>query len=777
MAMKTIHKMVLWLGLAGIGMFSLPASGQQPGAAPPVLDKESFSSAVARGTVVDAEGPVVGATVLVAVTDIAGRREILTTRTRTDARGRFEVDLSSIGQGQIGIQVNAFSPRHSEAMKIEILHTSELPVEISIELKPGLTVSGRVFDLSGKPIAGATVEIPYVRPATTEFDGFFSIVGAPMSRRFEVIASAPGFAPLSRQATLKQDRTVDALEFRLYPQRTVLGKVVDTRGNPIEGAEVTLYLPLQRTRTQTDERGEFHLTDLPYEASKAEIVATHSEFAQHEQKTVIGEGNTSFTLVMSRGGLLNATVLDTQQRPVRHARVTLNTRDGQWGQTVGYSDAAGRFRLPFLPPDKELAMRVFPPGQEELRRRGELVAEQTGSTVRGDVNPWPDGTASDFNGLLRGNTIRLMRRDREEDSRPAPAPASASAPAPAPAPDAPIAAEYTGTLESGGLRMGGTFVGADGRRGTWRAERKADRAQSLGGIWQWEEILDAPQDKTAPAQVIFKIADDATTQVQVLLPAGWDLAGRAVNPAGEPVEKARISVARWNEIPWYDLFTTSDADGKFRLENLPPAATLFVVARKADVGGVSQNFAGPIAGGDAVAGGGLVELRLTAGGGGGCGSPPEPGESPFEQGPKAGEKAPEFTAKTLDGKTISLADLKGKWVLLDFWSSWCGPCIYEIPHLREVYERHGKRDDFVMLGVSLDDEEADLREAMKEHKVTWPQLFDGKGWDNAVGAQFKVFGIPQIYLIGPDGMIRETNLRGEAIKEAVERALSPGQRR
>lgn len=137
----------------------------------------------------------------------------------------------------------------------------------------------------------------------------------------------------------------------------------------------------------------------------------------------------------------------------------------------------------------------------------------------------------------------------------------------------------------------------------------------------------------------------------------------------------------------------------------------------------------------------------------------------------SGEQAPDFTAKTLEGKTFKLSDYRGKYVLLDFWATWCGPCRGETPNLKSVYEKYGKREDFVMIGLSLDKEVEKPLAYAKENGCEWVDGFLGDWGKDTVTKKYGVHGIPSIFLIGPDGKIIADSLRGEEIKQAVATAL------
>ncbi len=139
---------------------------------------------------------------------------------------------------------------------------------------------------------------------------------------------------------------------------------------------------------------------------------------------------------------------------------------------------------------------------------------------------------------------------------------------------------------------------------------------------------------------------------------------------------------------------------------------------------------------------------------------------------KPGDVAPDFQVKTIDGGSLRLADFRGKYVLLDFWATWCQPCRKETPNLKAIYDTHGTNQRFVMIGLSLDKTMDVPRNYAKTNNLHWAQGFLGDWSKTALPAKYGVDGIPSIFLIDPTGKIAATDLRGEDIAAAVDRALS-----
>lgn len=131
-----------------------------------------------------------------------------------------------------------------------------------------------------------------------------------------------------------------------------------------------------------------------------------------------------------------------------------------------------------------------------------------------------------------------------------------------------------------------------------------------------------------------------------------------------------------------------------------------------------------------------------------------------------GKKLPNFSTVAFDGTPISFSDYRGKMVLLNFCAKWCGFCAPEMPHIKEAYEQyHG--DGFDVIGVSLDENEAELREFIEEHNIPWLQIFDGKGWESELARYFGINSVPSQWLIDRDGKILSVSTRGEQLGQLI----------
>ena len=128
-----------------------------------------------------------------------------------------------------------------------------------------------------------------------------------------------------------------------------------------------------------------------------------------------------------------------------------------------------------------------------------------------------------------------------------------------------------------------------------------------------------------------------------------------------------------------------------------------------------------------------------------------------------GKPLTDFSQPDTSGKAVSLSSLRGKYVLVDFWASWCGPCRAENPNVVRMYNKF-KDKKFTVLGVSLDKSKQPWLEAINADTLTWTHVSDLKGWNNSVAQQFEIFSIPQNFLLDPQGNVIAKNLRGAALE-------------
>ena len=135
--------------------------------------------------------------------------------------------------------------------------------------------------------------------------------------------------------------------------------------------------------------------------------------------------------------------------------------------------------------------------------------------------------------------------------------------------------------------------------------------------------------------------------------------------------------------------------------------------------------------------------------------------------PQVGKLAPEFQLPSLDGQVVSLEELRGRPVMLNFWATWCSPCIGEMPHIQAAYEEYAA--DLVILAIYIGDSQSQVEDFMQQNKLSFPVMLDE---DAGVAEMYNVRGIPTTVFIDRDGVIRVMKVGAYSSKAAIERDLS-----
>ncbi len=266
----------------------------------------------------------------------------------------------------------------------------------------------------------------------------------------------------------------------------------------------------------------------------------------------------------------------------------------------------------------------------------------------------------------------------------------------------------------------------------------------------------------APELKVVEVKAGETAAVDFQLHPGLVLEGVVKIEGGGTAAEAEVLSGRWRSKNTLGLRAMTDAEGRFRMEDVPTDEFEIGIAGSSDESAAKTAKAVP---------GAVVELIVprTAMGG------PGRGKKPLLD---IGDPAPALGVKTLGGETLNFAELKGKTVLVEFWATWCPPCLEEMPHFIALHEQFGKRKDFMMIGVNRDFELNAVADYLKNNpKIAWPQVFGEEGGVPRTCEAFGVTGIPEVFIIGPDGKIEGGRIRGERIRQRVEALLkdrSPG---
>jgi beta-lactamase regulating signal transducer with metallopeptidase domain/protocatechuate 3,4-dioxygenase beta subunit/thiol-disulfide isomerase/thioredoxin len=716
-------------------------------------------------------------------------------RTSTNASGRFR--FAHVRPGKVAIQVKA----KGHAPALEMLDSNDVAWHVTVKLGPARALSGRAEDSTGKPIPDVFVNIDLWHGfqalgvfLKTDGQGRFHWNDAP-SDAFLINASRPGFAPITRHRVAPDDKEIT---FILKRSLSVSGRVTDAATDkPIDQAYVQVGVPNPKTgeiawtrglevfsdegtlwgNIDVEQRPEFRLriTSKGYEPLVSRVFRRDEHQAEYDAKLtkVDRPQGVVISSVVRRpdgqplaGALVALTYpLATETRQMPTVRIKNGELQALERLTTAKTDAFGRFSLAREPgPAGEHfgIIVVHPDFYAEVSR----AAFEADSTIT--ARPWGrvDGGVKFRGKPVAGASIRYSA-DRLGDSVVPHIWDSGAA-----------IADDRGRFVLERVVPGDVRVARDFTDGS------SPWVRSNG------ELLVVRPGETARAHVG---RNGRPVVARIVPPTGFDPKASYTEYSDFDIESDRpdvpypkellaqhdASTVTWAKEWWASAqgheyrrkwYSHSHAklqpDGSIRVDDLPPGDYRLKLRYSADP------LYGPGLSADRIA---YTTKQFTI--------PEMPGgrtDSPLDLGvlrpqPRetltVGHAAPSFDVEMLDGKRLKLEDFRGKYLLLDFWATWCGPCIAEIPGLIALRDRFGKDERFAILSLSLDASKDAPRKFVAEKAIPWKQGFLGEWVEGGVQERYHVDAIPAFFLIGPDGTLLAQRLRGAAIESAVANAL------
>lgn len=664
---------------------------------------------------------------------------------RTDADGRFTLGIKPGVATSLTVQHPGFGPVRQK------VRAGAEPQPLTIALPPARTIRGRLVDRAGKPLRGRLDLRTWRGSETlqkeilTDADGRFVWNDAPDdSVVFQ--AQAIGYGA-------KDDVTLGPGEHTIVLDRetSVKGTVVDAEtGEPIPQFSITMATvkvprePLiwQRGFDLDGEAekapGEFeYLLDFPAHQYLLRVQA--EGYLPTDSGLFSAEGGTlPLTFRLTKAEPIQGTVLNADGSPTRGGTIYLVPADDHFRLLNGDADqndrkgairakisADGRFSLPsqrdpyVLIVPAEAGIAIVPSAE----RRGDRTIP---------LKPWArvSGTLK-IDGKPAVDSECYVLMDEATPSRNGPYLDVRSH----------FKTDSNGRFEITRLMPGRHKIGHWVSNGVERRN--------------WFINL-ATLDVKGGEKFDLKIGD-----------RGRKVTGRLKVPAASDdwmIRKAEV-VPRGANATTILNNVRIDPNGHFRAEDLAPGDYTLRIALHEPPPENACGWGGLVA---------AFSSELTIAGG--ANDPPvdlgllEPAEVAGEA-LRVGDEAPDFSVKALSGKELKLADFKGRFVLLDFWATWCAPCVAELPNLEAIHEAHVKDPRLAVVSLSLDETPAAAESVVKAQKLAWLQGFVGP--ESAVVTAYGASAIPATFLIGPDGQILAAGLRGEALKSAVAKALKP----
>jgi protocatechuate 3,4-dioxygenase beta subunit/peroxiredoxin len=719
-----------------------------------------------EGTVADSQGqPIARAEVMLASGENLGKRQ----KVQTDTAGHFRFALFEAVEAQLFVQAKGYAPEHR-------------PISIERGIKPisytlakGNSLRGRVTDESGQPVEGAAVAVgswdnlPLLSwRAQTDSDGRFTWDSAP-SNPVSYAFTKAGFNLVTQEivAGASEETTI-----RLAKTFKLSGKVIDAetkepvksfslmRGrvwNSINDEQIS-WEPRERT---PGVNGAFTLTldnrDGSGERVKFILVAEGYQPASTASYDAKGWHTNDFEL--KKGGGPQGIVQSPDGRPVEGAQVAISGigylslakasfRNLSQAETFSAkTDAQGHFSLPAVLASPTI-IAVHEQGYAEAN------ADQLAKSPNIVLQPW---------GRIEGTMMIGSKPGVKQSVMVAPknnGPNSVNYDFETYKAETDEQGHFTFTYVPPGARQLVRLISSGSQRWTW--SNMEPLTVKPGEVTQ---VTYGGQGRAVIGKLI---SSDPARKID------WQAGHHSLStkiPRPPRALKSQEEYRAWYQTPEVKAAMEKQRhygvqiseDGSFRVDDIPAATyqLSFYFTEGGDMGG--GKTVGTL----------NKEVVVPEMPGGRSDEPLDVGQlTVVIQGePKDGDEAPKFEVKTLDGKPLKLTDYRGKHVLLDFWASSFGNRAAEVPALKDIYAGYAKDGKLVMISLSLDQDLKDASEFVKKHGLEWIQGVIGDPSEAPFLQAYNFQGLPATYLIGPDGKFLGRNLRGPAIKSALEKAL------
>lgn len=688
--------------------------------------------------------------------------------TRTDADGRFRI--SAVRPG--GALVHAFSEDFAPAMKTVMVESGQ-ETEIHFELEPGQDVTGRVTDPDGNPVesvwlitdtwSGARM---FEREARSDRDGNYVLRQMP-STPVEVHVIKQGY--VSKRDLIVEGGGKYDIVLRPVVKHTVTVRLADNERIPKDAEVHRGYKWPGREEIYWD-RSSCGLPVWDKETATANLDMSESSNAEMFYR---------FRVPGYRDGVLavpqEATCAENFKVILQPSRVTpgrvvsAETGEPMQGVTVAVVNSEERLRMDHYVNFADMTSALerfagirtetgsdgaFELSDLESRRDADLVLlgpeggfhyirGATSALVAGQLElPFPApgrvrGRVIDAGRPVKGEHIRLSWKPAVRDEWQFPFGFGGQ-----------VTTDENGQFEFPGLGPGWYHLG---KVRSFDSPGRGMMSMYLEG----HELLVLPGE-----EITFDL----------IRPAGYELKGRTLDKDGQPLAGCIVRLRDSSKPRYtYEDIARSDAGGHFSFLHLAPGDYALEAEHYA------QKMTSTCGPGDLDARGtgtvkvqGPTSLDLVL--------KPQaigsPGQAPRGGTGLVGAIPPDFTAKLFDSEeAFTLSKHLGKVVAIDFWATWCGPCIPVLPDVQKIWETYKDSGEVVLVTVSLDQDAERLRKFLKEKELDFPVIFSGEGWESKIAQSFGVRSIPSSFVIGRDGRFATEKIHGSQLRKAIEETL------
>ncbi len=587
-----------------------------------------------------------------------------------------------------------------------------------------ILAEGQVFDHNGAGVKDATVQLYTIEDtdqsnliAETKTDTYGEFAIRHDQKRtgpHKVVFRKEGYTSVSSEVELGEDvEWPPYIDISFTGNLTLTGIVVRASDNtPIEGATVTAQsIALERSAT-TDEKGSFTVDGVVADGGSVTVDAT--DFAQFKT-TLESLGNADpLNIKLLPDRILNFKTVDWQGQPIPDVEV--NLLDPESRRTYNAtSDEEGRFVLRGI----SLSTTIL----RSQVSHPDYVSDKDYTNELQLPELTEDNRESQ-------HTLNLLSAGRIKG----------------------IITEADGKSTIQGVRV---TIGADLNVGQLKHWTRLDGTYHIGGVPPGKNIITAYVRGYAPKLVRVDIKPNERTDVNFELTPSRGAGGILLNQDDDPVANAYVYATSWQGASTLGIQSISNDKGEFYFDTIPDEP--FEIAIQAQgYEPLSEQKITP----------GKTDHRFEL-------ATAKERPSKIADKLKLDQPFPEITVVTTDGTKIDLNKPGGKFLFVDFWATWCGPCVVEIPNLITLNKNLGDRDDFLIVSISIDtpNQASQVKRFAKKKKMTWP-LVTGKD-SNAIEAADKcgVNAIPKTFLIAPDGKLIAQDLFGPTLTAQVKAFL------
>jgi peroxiredoxin len=588
------------------------------------------------------------------------------------------------------------------------------------------TLEGQVVDPIGGGISDAEIVITHLEDPkfkelaiTDEYGDFKITLPGARTGVFLFTFNKAGFQSQTLENEVFEDDLEPFVDVMLDGALAVNGLVREIAELlPLPGATVSLETPYRRFSVETDAEGRFEFTGLM--PSAVQLIVDATGFGRYLESAdirslVSGEGSglngeALFVVTMAPEKILKLTVVNHMDEGIANASVEVATQKDYRTVTT---DEKGTVTLRGLP-------------AETAHARIRVTHRDYVSS--GDFDTEVAFTESTY---LKEERIRLAR-----------------------------GCTVTGKIIDRETRR--PMNGARIMFGSEISDSAPYTFSSVSGEYTLSALPPGPGAITvhvnnrAPGLREITLSPDVVAKADFRLEVGRVITGTVSDKEDQPVKHAELVAMKWRNHATLALFAESDDQGRFALDNAPADAFLLDItasgrgaAYDLEIKPDQDDYAFKIE----------AQAESENGGLSVCGA-------------RIGDAYPGTTLTSLDGHKYDTDAMSGKWIVLDFWATWCGPCVQDMPAVKKLHATFAQRDDVQILGISRDFDGNALSNFVKTNKLEWPQIFGPDSGSDALAKAFDVRGIPCMILIDPTGKVAGVDMRPEQLMSELDRRLN-----